>query len=151
MAALEAAGWLRLPRWAPGPLLCAAFALWVVAGGLSGLGADAVDAVFGGVAVLGVVASSGHARFPRAVVALGEASYGMYLWHWLVLNVLRWAAASAGISASIWTNQVGDWMIVVALTFPIAWLSWTRIERPAIAWARGRRAAPRPATVGAVQ
>ncbi len=150
-AALEAAGWLRLPRWAAGALLGAALALWVTAGALSGLGADAVDALFGGVAVLGVVASSGRARLPRTVVALGEASYGLYLWHWLVLNVLRWAAAAAGVSTSIWTNQVGDWMLVAGLTFPIAWLSWTRVERPAMAWARGHRAVPRTATVGAVR
>jgi peptidoglycan/LPS O-acetylase OafA/YrhL len=43
-----------------------------------------------------------------------------------------------GLSHAVFFDQTVDWMIAAALTLPLASLSWRYVERPAVAWARGR-------------
>jgi len=93
-----------------------------------------------------VLAAVAHATRPSRLLAarpltwLGERSYGVYLWHMPVIYGLR----ASG------TFPEGDLALalaaVLAVTLPIAHISWTLVERPALTWRRRRapRAHPRP-------
>lgn len=79
----------------------------------------------------GIVQRAMTHSIPRAV---GEVSYGVFLWHlavmWAVFNVLDVSPFSGGF-----------WWILpttVALTLMVAWTSWTLLERPLIRWVHGQ-------------
>jgi peptidoglycan/LPS O-acetylase OafA/YrhL len=61
----------------------------------------------------------------------GRHSYGLYLWHFPVIYVLR--------SLEIWPDHLAVALaMTVAPATALAVLSWHLLERPAIAWARRR-------------
>ncbi|MDP3711749.1 MAG: acyltransferase [Mycobacteriales bacterium] len=67
----------------------------------------------------------------RPMASLGVVSYGIYLWHNTLMNVL----IHSGVRA-----PGGDWAAAAALlmvaTLPVAALSWVVVERPALSLAR---------------
>ncbi|HUS22614.1 MAG TPA: acyltransferase [Aeromicrobium sp.] len=82
--------------------------------------------------------------FDNAVARkLGEISYGLYLWHaiviWMALTVVHLPVHGA-LNASIYLT------VVLFGTIGLAWLSHVTIERPAIEWAR-RKTTPAIADV----
>jgi peptidoglycan/LPS O-acetylase OafA/YrhL len=69
----------------------------------------------------------------RTVVFLGVVSYGLYLWHYFVLQIVQedWLG---------WQLGTGNWLVVLAIALPIvvgaATASWFLVERPAIRFAK---------------
>jgi peptidoglycan/LPS O-acetylase OafA/YrhL len=80
----------------------------------------------------------------RLLVFLGTISYGVFLWHNFVLDILRRWVLDGGAS----------YPVFVALCIPptvlLAWLSWQFVEAPAIAWSRRLTRRPEPEAVPAV-
>jgi peptidoglycan/LPS O-acetylase OafA/YrhL len=79
------------------------------------------------------------ALFSRVVAPLGTISYGIYLYHWVVLRVL--------VDRHVYPLDVPGWTalpakvgLAIALTLPLAALSYVAIERPAMRWAARRSA-----------
>jgi acetyltransferase len=75
------------------------------------------------------------------VRALGTLSYAIYLWHYLAIMYLR--------ARGEWPAEMAEALgLTLALTLPVAALSWFVIERPALRRARrrdrARRLAARP-------
>lgn len=94
-----------------------------------------------------VVAGSWTRPFVRVLAPIGLISYGIYLWHDIVIQYI-WHHTSIGLTGgpAAW---LGDCVLVLAITLPIAAASWFVVERPlmrrAAAWARGRgRVTPSP-------
>ncbi|WP_010145904.1 acyltransferase family protein [Serinicoccus profundi] len=140
--ALGAALGALWPRWAaarPGPRLATALVLTGLAAILLSAvvldtatafpGTAALTPTLGAVAVLlggpfvrpaGVV----HGALAlRPVQWLGDISYSLYLWHWPLLVA---AAAVVGSDPLPW----GTGALVLALTLPVAWLSYRYVEMP---------------------
>lgn len=92
-----------------------------------------------------VLGSANHwyARFLSSplMIRLGTVSYGIFLWHLLVLSAI---AGALGIGVF----QGGFWLLFPATilgTVAIASLSWRFLEKPVLAWAHsGRPARRRP-------
>lgn len=89
-----------------------------------------------------VLTAVAHGPRPSRVLSwrpftwLGERSYGVYLWHMPVIFLLR----AGGVFPE---GRLLPALLVVALVvLPVAHLSWTLVERPALRWRR--RPAPRP-------
>lgn len=65
-------------------------------------------------------------------------SFGLYIWHYLVLELVRQLVAPrfyyAGISDPVTWALLS--LVAVAISFALAHLSWRVIERPALNWAR---------------
>jgi peptidoglycan/LPS O-acetylase OafA/YrhL len=94
-----------------------------------------------GVVLVGALEMRGAVnRFTRTVARLGTVSYGLYLWHWLALEVV----GSTGVRVGLSVPLVVDWTLAAALlavaTLPAATLSWHLVEKRAISWASGRSA-----------
>jgi peptidoglycan/LPS O-acetylase OafA/YrhL len=142
-----------------GPLLVLAAALCaylVRRGGLTDLGLAQVAewrrqpaAIAAAVVVAMALTARGRswALFARVVAPLGTISYGIYLYHWVVLRVL--------VDRHVYPLDVPGWAglpakvgLAIALTLPLAALSYWVVERPAMRWAAGgsiRRAPARRA------
>jgi peptidoglycan/LPS O-acetylase OafA/YrhL len=80
-------------------------------------------------------------RWARLLAPLGTISYGIYLYHWVVLRQL--------VDRHVYPLDVPGWAGILAkialallLTLPLATLSWWLVERPAMRWA-ARRSGPR--------
>lgn len=58
----------------------------------------------------------------KPLVGVGLVSYSAYLWHWPLIAFFRYGHHEVGIVAGI---------VIVALTFLLAWLSYLFIEQPA--------------------
>lgn len=56
----------------------------------------------------------------RPVVAIGLRSYGLYLWHWPLLVLMRWTVGFSVAAAAV----------VAGLTVALAWLSFAWLETP---------------------
>ena len=56
----------------------------------------------------------------RPIVAIGLRSYGLYLWHWPLLVLMRWTVGFSVLAA----------IAVVLLTVVLAWLSFAWLETP---------------------
>ncbi len=133
-----------MPRLGPAPL-CATVILLIGAWfGCMALFVEAT-AIPAGISSLGFALVSGltvaaaRCRAPcRSLIArgftkLGVVSYGLYLWHWIVVRVLfRYFGASGGPfrhGLIGWLCAVG---FVLALSIPLATLSWFLVERPSL-------------------
>jgi peptidoglycan/LPS O-acetylase OafA/YrhL len=133
--------WEQLPAWVRRAMLATAVALlgaliaradWT-SPWMSGLGYVAVSLTV--VLLLLALGSAqpsllGRVLSMRLLVWIGTISYGLYLWHFPVLRVLRdW--------------ELGDWTIVLAgfaLTFALAAASYRFVERPLLRRRGGVRA-----------
>jgi len=69
----------------------------------------------------------------RPLVFLGVISYGLYLWHWFVLEIVQ----------EDWLDRPlfhGNWIATLAAGLPVvvaaAAASWYLLERPILRWAR---------------
>jgi peptidoglycan/LPS O-acetylase OafA/YrhL len=68
----------------------------------------------------------------RVLVFLGVVSYGVFLWHWFILDIVQldWLG---------WPLRDGNWVVVLALGLPVvvaaATASWYIVERPVLRWA----------------
>lgn len=68
------------------------------------------------------------AALPVRVGAVNDISYGIYIYAFPVQQLL--AAAGAPGMLGFWGYAVVAWL----LTLPLAWASWTLVERPAMRW-----------------
>jgi exopolysaccharide production protein ExoZ len=84
-----------------------------------------------------VMASMNGARFPRALIRLGDASYSIYVWHLGVLTILSVACDRSGLTAALpafWHPiMVAAWVVIA---FSVGFGSHRFIERPLLALAR---------------
>ena len=102
------------------PLLAASSALLVAAGLFSGWEYRVIAALPMAYLVFWL-----GARLPLRVGMRTDISYGMYIYAFPIQQIL----VIAGWSAVGWWASAG---LAVALTLPLAWLSWTVVERPAL-------------------
>jgi peptidoglycan/LPS O-acetylase OafA/YrhL len=77
----------------------------------------------------------------RVLAPVGLVSYGVYLWHWVILSaLLHHRVVIEGGSGNV--AIVVRIAVLVALTIPIALLSWLLVERPLLrrttGWERRR-------------
>jgi peptidoglycan/LPS O-acetylase OafA/YrhL len=63
----------------------------------------------------------------RLALWIGERSYSIYLWHWVVLATARWTFGVTLVSAPV----------LVVVTFCCAVMSFNWVEQPSRQWARG--------------
>ncbi|UTI62354.1 acyltransferase [Paraconexibacter antarcticus] len=69
---------------------------------------------------------------------LGALSFPVYLWHMPLMLGLR------GAHVFPEHHPAAAFAAVLAVTLPVAWLSWTFVERPGIRWAAARERRPGP-------
>jgi peptidoglycan/LPS O-acetylase OafA/YrhL len=85
-------------------------------------------------------------QFTRTIALVGTVSYGLYLWHWLALEVV----GSTGLRVGLPAPLIVDWALGTAVltiaTLPLAILSWHLVEKRAISWASDRSVHRRLAT-----
>ena len=159
-ATAAGAGWSRFKRVMAMPWLTlpATAALWGVAYAMERSSSaflvnnyQVVFVIASGL-FLGTIVVAGPWLSPivRVLAPIGLISYGIYLWHDIVVEVI-WKHSSIGFRGgpAAW---LADCVLVAAITLPIAALSWFAVERPsmrrAAAWAR-RRASARQSPAGA--
>ena len=58
----------------------------------------------------------------RVLVAAGTISYGIYLWHFLIIKRLS--------TTPVWWSEGTNLILVLGLTFAVATTSWIVLERP---------------------
>ena len=146
-------------RWAirahPTALLLSGTTVWLAAAALEGaiggaLGAcigDQIRGVAFGAVLLGIVSwRRAPGPFLRAAAALGVVSYGVYLWHWIVIHALELASGRAAPFAGPLGTPAAVAVALVA-TLPFAILSWKLVESPCLRFAAAvnRRRADQPA------
>ena len=69
---------------------------------------------------------------------LGEISYALYLWHFVLLPVAFTLTGTPEFGGRFWLNLV----VLLALALPVAALSWHLVEKPSLRarhWRPGRR------------
>ena len=66
----------------------------------------------------------------RPLRAIGRISYGVYLWHMMVLHALKPHLSAAGFDEHIWLR----FAILTLASICVTELSWIALERPLIAW-----------------
>jgi peptidoglycan/LPS O-acetylase OafA/YrhL len=140
LIAFSAIGWICLAAWT-GP---SASALQVVI-------RDQGCGVLFGLMLLGTLRLHGREhRLTRLFATLGTVSYGLYLWHWLVFEMIR----ATGVRVGLPLPGLFDWALATALlalaTLPLAFLSWYLVEKTAIRWASERSKSRRALVGGAV-
>ena len=139
--------------WRPGLMLSTAACLAVLIAWLpvATRGTDGLFLINGGalagpfallVAAIATVRSTVPRRLTGAILA-GEVSYGFYIYQ-APVGVLQGRILGVPVDGHWSATFVG---LNVALLFAVAWLSWQFLERPIVAWAKGRRSPaeiPRP-------
>ncbi|KKC34670.1 acyltransferase family protein [Devosia psychrophila] len=82
---------------------------------------------------------------------IAEISFGIYIWHFLVIGLMARLVPPAfqtggetGWSIWIWSSA-----IAIAISLAVATLSFYLLERPMVRWARGLESRPQPAVVPA--
>jgi peptidoglycan/LPS O-acetylase OafA/YrhL len=124
---------LVLPRWRYGPsvpLAIGCASLWFFTFGLGGRSLFPVSLFF-------LILGAATLRLPssgiiKAAVALGDASYSIYLVHPLVLVVVKAATLKIAGPATTWLEEpirIACFVVVAVLSL----LSWRHFERPFIA------------------
>lgn len=149
---------LEALRTSPGTLLVLAGVLWLVAStplagprGLTlstGSQALAAEVLYGLVAGALLLAATSRgvneqiAQSPAAGLArwLGDISYGVFLWHVLVIQVI-FAVFDLRLFAAPFVLTL---VLVTVISTGLAHLSWTLVERRVLALAHRRRHAPLP-------
>jgi peptidoglycan/LPS O-acetylase OafA/YrhL len=108
-------------------LLYGAIATFLLLPGFLGVG-DCTDA--------GAVRRSWWARLLSnpVVVYLGTISYGVFLWHMVLLRFVQNSLGLAVFSGGFWIV----WPLVVVASIAFASASWFLLERPILAWAHRR-------------
>jgi peptidoglycan/LPS O-acetylase OafA/YrhL len=143
-AALDRAG---RPSWLWWGLAAAAFVAIPVIGirpfempsALQNIGLNVLDTLMGAFFVVPVVLGPQHHGAirrllrSRVMAFLGLVSYGLYLWHWFLLQIVQ-------IEWLGWPFQKGNPVVVLLLTLPLvigaASVSWYVLERPIVRRAR---------------
>ncbi len=155
----EASRWRRVYRTvASRPIiaLAAAAVVFVVATDLpfqtNALAAAEQGPLFGVAAGL-VLAAFLHGSWTRPIsrvlAPVGLASYGVYLWHFVIISALLHHGVTIGPGSGNLAVAVRV-LLLIALTLPVAMLSWLVLERPLLRRTTGwEKRAGRPA-VGAV-
>ncbi len=99
-------------------------------------------ALFAAIALLAALSSPAHAPASwRPMLKLGKISYGIYLWHLIVLFLAQRYLPFGGTAAVL---------VIVVLTLALAELSLIAVEQPCMRWARNARrasSAPQPESV----
>jgi peptidoglycan/LPS O-acetylase OafA/YrhL len=133
----------------PFPTLVVATVLFLVATQLpfqtSHVAAAAQGPLFGIASglVLAAFVQGGWFRLARVLAPIGLVSYGVYLWHWVILATLERHEVTivGGFGLPQTAVRVA---VLLALTLPVAVLSWLLIERPllrrTVGWERRRDA-----------
>ena len=151
LVALEEAGRLRLPRWwsraaALAALLLGGAALAVPDGMLGVFAYDSLVALATSCAV-SLLVLDGARRWQRArrilerrpLVAVGLASYSVYLWHQPVID---WFTARGAFPVTGAAGLAGATALVALVTGALSTATYAGIERPML---RRKRRAPEPA------
>jgi peptidoglycan/LPS O-acetylase OafA/YrhL len=130
---------------AAGVAVVAVNAIWHARVGAPGQGIwrDTL-AGLGFAAIIVAVGPGGRARWLawRPLQALGRWSYGVYLWHFVVMM--------AFLSRGAWPERFWPGLaILLVSSVPLAALTYRFVERPAIAWSRRWHGRQRPATAAA--
>ncbi|MDJ0336572.1 acyltransferase [Salinibacterium sp. G-O1] len=114
----------RLPLWPAAVLIPA----WLLGGALTPEFAQVMTWIT--LPYLVLCLGSRATPFVRRAGRFGDVSYGVYLWGYLIQQLV-WQA---------WPNLalVTDLIIVVALTLAVAWASWHLVEKRALAAIRNR-------------
>ena len=85
-------------------------------------------------------------RMSRLLAPFGVISYGIYLWHWVVVRAVSVHHLRPGVGPGV-AGWIIDTLFLSAITLPVATASWFAVERPlmraAASWRRPR-ATPRP-------
>jgi len=89
-------------------------------------------------------ADSRWARFMAhpVVVYLGTISYGIFLWHLVLLRMIQGALGIPIFSGGFWLL----WPLVVLSSIAVASVSWFAVERPLQRWSH-RRGVRKPVLV----
>lgn len=130
----------RLGERFPRALVVAGCLIWLLAAAeqamvSSGIGAFVADQVRGvafGAILLGAVSwNRAPGIMSRPLAALGLVSYGVYLWHWLVVHGIEIAAGRAAPFGGPLGAPLAVTVTLIA-TLPFAILSWYLVESPAL-------------------
>ena len=104
-----------------------------------------------GLVLVGLLHAAWVVPLARVLAPAGLISYGIYLWHWVVVMFLDRAGITLidGYSAAATVAHVA---ILLALTVPLALASWLLVERPLMLrttlWDRRRRSEPEAGAPG---
>lgn len=106
-------------RWLPVVTVLA----WV----LAHVAAPTMAQLWAWMAIPVLVVTIGELSIPglRVAARRGDLTYGIYLWSFPVTQLVTWVPVAMPFAVRL--------LIVVAITAGLAWLSWTFIERPALA------------------
>jgi hypothetical protein len=86
-------------------------------------GAYALIPTFGAAALVAASMEGLPTRGLAALAPLGKISYSLYLWHWpLIVFYTQWSGQPLRTDIAL---------LLLALCFPLAWLSWRLVEQPA--------------------
>ena len=84
--------------------------------------------------LIGLVGLEGRLSMPRLLVKLGDASYGIYLWHMLVFSVFRgWLIDPVKLPPVV---AELTWMAIVVFLCAFSLASYRFIEQPVLKWLR---------------
>lgn len=71
------------------------------------------------------VGQSGPSVLERVTQKVGDLSFGVYVWHMPVVNLLLWAGLGGSLVAGAGA---------IAATTALGWASWHGVERPALSF-----------------